>query len=69
MAWDDVPQKLIDYDAETYATDNASATLLAEYGVTDVNDVPEHRREDFETDLDYRLGACQNLAKSKAVRP
>lgn len=69
MAWQDVPAKLTQYAALTYAPDNADVTLLSEYGVTDVSDVPAHRREDFEADLDYRLGACQNLEISRAVRP
>lgn len=69
MAWQDVPAKLAQYAQEEYAPPNADTTLLNEYGVTDVNDVPTYRQGDFEADLDYRLGACQNLANSKAQRP
>ncbi len=68
MAWADVPAKLAQYVLEEYAPPNADTTLLSEYGVTDVNDVPVTRQADFEADLDYRLGACQNLAASRAQR-
>ncbi len=68
MAWTDVPAKMIQYDLEAYAPTNATQTLLNEFSVTTVDDVPESRRTEFEEALDYRLGACQNLAKSKAVR-
>lgn len=68
MAWTDVPAKLQQYALETYAPPNADVTLLKEYGVDNVQDVPEHRREEFEAALDYRLGACVNLNKSTAKR-
>ena len=68
MAWSDVPAKLTEYALETYASTGADTTLLNEYGVTNVADVPENRRADFEADLDYRLGACKNLAASTAKR-
>lgn len=68
MAWDEVPTKLAAYALETYAPPNADTALLREYGVVNVADVPEGRREDFEADLDYRLGACINLRNSKAAR-
>lgn len=69
MAWIEVPTKLRQYAVSEYAPVNADLTLLAEYGARDLNGVPEARREDFESDLDYRLGACVNLANSKAMRP
>lgn len=72
MAWIDVPKNLEMYDTLAYSDDSggttASSKLLAAYGVTDVADVPEDRREDFERDLGYRIAACQNLATSKAMR-
>lgn len=68
MAWTDVQAKLAEYVLETYAPDNADTTLLAYYGATTLDEVPEHRREEFETDLDYRLGACKNLAASFVMR-
>jgi len=68
MAWADVPAKLVEYDEQRYAKLGASATLLREYGATTPDQVPEYRREDFERDLDYRLGACKNLAKSGGKR-
>jgi len=69
MAWEDVPQKMIDYGNEPYAKPDGPQTLLQEYGAATINDVwPEHR-EDFEADLDYRLGACINLRNSKAWKP
>ena len=69
MAWIDVPAKLTQYDGEEYADDDAVSKLLNLFGADTVDDVPEHRREEFEEVLDYRLGACVNLAKSRAVRP
>ena len=68
MAWDEVPAKLQQYALEPYAPVGADTTLLNEYGVQNVADVPEDRRADFEADLDYRLGACINLKNSTAKR-
>lgn len=69
MAWADVPDKLVTYGEAEYAPDDAVDKLLAEYEVTDVADVPVYRQFHFEVKLDYVLGACLNLAASKAVRP
>ena len=69
MAWDDVPEKMVSYVTEKYADDNAGFKLLAYYDAKTLADVLVHRREEFETDLDYRLGACINLRNSVAVRP
>ena len=68
MAWEDVPTKLQQYALKTYAPPGADTTLLNEYGVQNVADVPEDRRADFEADLDYRLGACVNLKNSTGKR-
>lgn len=68
MAWDEVPAKLQQYALEQYAPTGADTTLLNEYGVQNVADVPEDRRADFEADLDYRLGACINLKNSTGKR-
>ena len=68
MAWADVPTKLTNYELEAYAPDDARQTLLNEFGAATLDDVPEHRRDEFEAALDYRLGACVNLRNSKAVR-
>lgn len=73
MAWADVPAKLTQYDAEPYA-DNGNDTLpsfklvslYVPLGlVVKLENVPINRRDDLEKDLDYRLGACVNLAKSR----
>lgn len=70
MAWNDVPAKLAQYAQERYAPPDAVRTLFNEFGVptTVVADVPELKRADFEAALDYRLGACINLRKSRAWR-
>lgn len=68
MAWSDVPDKMAQYAALTYAPDDAEASLLLYFGAETLDDVPEHRREEFEEALDYRLEACQNLATSKLLR-
>ena len=73
MAWADVPTKLTQYDAEPYA-DNSNDTLpsfklvslYVPLGLVIIlANVPELLRDDLEKDLDYRLGACVNLAKSR----
>jgi len=69
MAWSDVPTKLAEYAAEEYAPDDAVATLLSFYDVVSVEDVSAHLQDEFERDLNYRLGACINLKNSKAVKP
>jgi hypothetical protein len=69
MAWEDVPAKLAQYDTTLYAPENAAAKLLALYQATKLSEVAVDQREDFEDKLDYRLGACLNLAASKAIRP
>lgn len=69
MAWEDVPEKLTQYENERYAPENARATLLAFYGATELDDVKEFLRDDLEKDLDYRLGACINLRNSRAIHP
>lgn len=68
MAWEDVPTKLAQYALELYAPATADVVLLREFGVTNVDDVPVDRRDEFEFQLDYRLGACVNLRLSKAAR-
>lgn len=70
--WADVPAKLADYDAQPYA-DNSNGTsasykLLRSFDANTAEEVPENRRIEFEEQLDYRLGACKNLAKSKGWR-
>lgn len=68
MSWEDVPAKLAQYALEQYAPVGADTTLLAEYGVSNVADVPVERQVDFEADLDHRLYACINLRNSTAKR-
>lgn len=69
MAWADVPAKLAQYDEEPYA-DNSNGTtasfkLLAAFHVTQPSQILEGLRQEFEEQLDYRLGACINLRNSK----
>lgn len=72
MAWDDVPAKMAQYDAEEYADNSgdttASEKLLFEYNAVDLAGVPVNRRDDFEKDLNYRIGACINLRNSRGWR-
>lgn len=70
MAWADVPTKLTQYDNEQYA-DNSNGTtasfkLLASFHAATLEQVPVLSRDEFEAQLDYRLGACINLRKSRA---
>ena len=73
MAWADVPAKLTQYDGEEYADDSnetlPSFKLVSAYVPEGrpviLANVPELLRDDLEKDLDYRLGACVNLAESK----
>ncbi len=70
MAWSDVPTKLTKYDGLKYAPDNASTEFVLSFtqGVSsDPDDVPVNRQAELEAALDYRIGACENLALSKAM--
>lgn len=81
MAWEDVPAKLIAYDAETYADNTkgttASVKLIGKYtgghfGLDMTSTlllIPAARREEFEEELDYRYGAVVNLRESRAIKP
>lgn len=69
MAWADVPAKFAQYQTIEYGGEEAAERLLAAYHVSEVGDVLVDLREDFENDLDYRLGACENLVSSKAIHP
>ena len=73
MAWEDVPAKLAQLDAEEYTDDTQgttnSAKLIAQFtngSSFDENDILPEMRDEFEKQLDYRLGAMVNLRKSKA---
>lgn len=75
MAWQDVPAKMTEYRAIEYGGDANADKLLAAYfgwrnlpgGGREYSEeyVPERLRPDFEVALDYRLGACRNLVKSR----
>lgn len=77
MAWADVPAKITKYNSLEYADDTKGTTpsekLVRQFtnGVsgTDINLISGWAREDFEQQLDYRIGACENLAKSRAIDP
>lgn len=69
MAWEDVPAKMARYiDIEYGGLDNA-ARLLAKFKADTVDEVPVQLRVEFEEQLDYRLGACENLVRSRAINP
>lgn len=72
MAWADVPAKLAKYDQEPYADNSqgtsASFKLLASFHVETPDQIISELRDEFESQLDYRLGACENLRKSKGWR-
>lgn len=69
MAWEDVPAKMARYiDIEYGGLDNA-ARLLANFKADTVDEVPVQLRVEFEEQLDYRLGACENLVRSRAINP
>ena len=68
MAWSDVPAKLSEYEDEEYAPPRARERLLAAFDATRLSDVAVERRVEFEEALDYRLGACVNLRKSRLMR-
>ncbi len=74
MAWVDVPAKLAQLDAEEYTDDTNGTTASAKLIFSFTNgksDDPEmilpEMRDEFEKQLDYRLGAMVNLRKSKAL--
>lgn len=72
MAWADVPAKLAQLDAEEYTDDTkgttASYKLLRSFNVDSVSAITDPElRDEFEKQLDYRLGAMVNLRKSKAL--
>lgn len=76
MAWEDVPAKATAYNTEpySYAQEGETATqrLIREFtngqGTT-LDDVPVERRGEFEEQLDYRLGACENVDRARAWKP
>lgn len=78
MAWEDVPARLAYYDTLDYADDSGGETpsvkLVRNYGglkngVVSLDNVPVELRDDLEADLEYRIGACENLAKARAWKP
>ncbi len=74
MGWpEDIQPELDAYDAKAYADNTGGTTasykLLRSYGANTAAEVPVHRRDRFEHDLNHRSGACTNLANSRAVRP
>lgn len=72
MAWEDVPAKLAHYRTLEYEADVNADRLLANFGVFDDADldmIPVYKRAEFEEQLDYRIGACENLAVSVGWSP
>lgn len=73
MTWADVPAKLAQLDAEEYTDDTQGTTNSVKlvFSFTngqseDPNAILPELRDEFEKQLDYRLGAMVNLRKSKA---
>lgn len=74
MAWVDVPAKLAGYRTMEYGGDRQADALLAAYGgirrngneaVYSLDFVPPSEQKPLEDELDYRIGACENLAKGR----
>lgn len=74
MAWADVPAKLAGYRTMEYGGDRqADAVLAAHAGMRRVGDdvtysldfVPDSEKAPLEDELDYRISACENLAKGR----
>lgn len=75
MAWADVPAKLAGYRTMEYGGDRQADALLAAYGGIRRNAdgsadyslvyVPDSEKTPLEQELDYRIGACENLAKGR----
>lgn len=74
MAWADVPAKLEKYRTMQYGGDRqADATLAAHAGVRVVGNtvtysidyVPDSEKVPLEQELDYRIGACEQLEVSR----
>lgn len=67
MAWEDVPAKLAKYRAMEYGGDKEADRLIKSFFILsdeDIDMIPVEHRADFEAQLDYRIGACENLASS-----
>ena len=72
MAWENVPAKLAQYREMEYGGDDVADRLLADFGVfadEDLDMIPAYRRQEFEDQLDYRMGACANLTDSGGWTP
>lgn len=78
MAWEDIVTKLALYRTLEYGgNEQADKVIVNHYGVTfdPIDDamsaatVPLNQRDDMEADLDYRIGACENLEESRAWSP
>lgn len=69
MAWADVDAKMARYIEIEYGGLDNAARLLAAFNADTTDEVPVHRRDEFEEQLDYRLGACENLVRSRGINP
>jgi hypothetical protein len=72
MSWNDVPAKLAQYRTIEYGGDAVADQFRNNYGIlsdADLDMLPVYKRVEFEAELDYRIGACENLSGSKAWRP
>lgn len=72
MSWDQVPSKLAKYRTLEYSDDATVDQFRNNYGIlsdADLDMLPVYKRIEFEAELDYRIGACENLAASKAWTP
>lgn len=75
MAWADVPAKFEQYMTIDYGGAANATNLVRRYVPFDtgkaatLDNIPVDKREDFESDLDYQLGACKNLVTSRSWHP
>lgn len=72
MSWPQVPAKLAQYRSIEYGGNDIADRFIKDFGIlhdSDLDMVPLYKRAEFEAELDYRIGACLNLATSTGWRP
>lgn len=70
MSWATVPAKFAEYQENEYGGVENARRLLVRFTPTNVlANVPVSLQEEFERQLDYQLGACRELVKSRAIDP
>lgn len=67
MAWADILARLAHYRTLEYEANVNADRLIRSFGATsdaEIDMIPVYRRDEFEQQLEYRIGACENLAAS-----